>query len=130
MRSLFEHDVANTPSPLECALEHGRTERKTSECGREGRTFARRSGREHGSGLPLEGIVRKRGCALFWRVSPQSHSVHVRSLLRGLCDARRQARSPALLRTLRVTVSIYDGPSVNAELRPWESHPLAWLRPV
>ncbi|MFY9854136.1 MAG: hypothetical protein WAK26_09705, partial [Terracidiphilus sp.] len=28
-------------------------------------------------------------------------------------------------RTLRVTVSICDGPSVNAELRPWESRPLA-----
>jgi hypothetical protein len=26
---------------------------------------------------------------------------------------------------LRVTVSICDGPSVNAELRPWESRPLA-----
>jgi hypothetical protein len=26
---------------------------------------------------------------------------------------------------LRVTVSIYDGPSVNAELRPWEQGPLA-----
>ena len=31
---------------------------------------------------------------------------------------------------LRVTVSIYDGPSVNAELRPWESRPLAQLRKV
>lgn len=29
-----------------------------------------------------------------------------------------------------VTVSIYDGPSVNAELRPWESDPLAGLRHV
>jgi hypothetical protein len=33
-------------------------------------------------------------------------------------------------RTLRVTVSICDEPTVNAELRPWESRPLAWLRPV
>lgn len=32
--------------------------------------------------------------------------------------------------TLRVTVSIYDGPSANAELRPWEAGPLAWLRLV
>jgi hypothetical protein len=31
---------------------------------------------------------------------------------------------------LRVTVSIYDGPSANAELRPWEAGPLAWLRLV
>ena len=31
---------------------------------------------------------------------------------------------------LRVTVSVYDGPSVNAELRPWEAGPLAWLRLV
>jgi hypothetical protein len=29
---------------------------------------------------------------------------------------------------LRVTVSIFDGPSVNAELRPWEQGPLARLR--
>ena len=26
MRSLLEHDVTNTPSPLECAREHGRTD--------------------------------------------------------------------------------------------------------
>ena len=31
---------------------------------------------------------------------------------------------------LRVTVSICDGPSVNAELGTWEAGPLAWLRPV
>ena len=31
---------------------------------------------------------------------------------------------------LRVTVSICDGPSVNAELGAWESDPLARLRPV
>ena len=29
---------------------------------------------------------------------------------------------------LRVTVSIFDGPSVNAELGTWESDPLARLR--
>jgi hypothetical protein len=32
--------------------------------------------------------------------------------------------------TLRVTVSTFGGPSVNAELGTWESRPLAWLRPV
>jgi len=31
---------------------------------------------------------------------------------------------------LRVTVSTFGGPSVNAELGTWESRPLAWLRPV
>ena len=31
---------------------------------------------------------------------------------------------------LRVTVSIFDGPSVNAELGTWEPGPLAWLRRV
>jgi hypothetical protein len=31
---------------------------------------------------------------------------------------------------LRVTVSTYGGPSVNAELGAWESRPLARLRPV
>lgn len=31
---------------------------------------------------------------------------------------------------LRVTVSSFAGPSANAELRPWEAGPLAWLRLV
>ncbi|MGA2251692.1 hypothetical protein [Terracidiphilus sp.] len=31
---------------------------------------------------------------------------------------------------LRVTVSTFGGPSVNAELGTWESRPLARLRPV
>jgi hypothetical protein len=31
-------------------------------------------------------------------------------------------------RALRVTVSVCDGPSVNAELRPWEQGPLAGIR--
>jgi hypothetical protein len=49
----------------------------------------------------------------------------------GLYAALRQARSSASASpALRVTVSIYDGPSVNAELRPWEAGPLAWLRLV
>jgi hypothetical protein len=33
-------------------------------------------------------------------------------------------------RALRVTVSVFDGPSVNAELRPWEAGPLAGIRLV
>ena len=130
MKDLLEHDVASTPQLWRVLLSIAAPNFITSESGREMRLFVRRSGRESGSGLPLDSVVRKQGCALFWRVSPRCHSVHVRSLLRGLCDARRQARSSALLRTLRVTVSICDGPSLNAELRPWESRPLAWLRPV
>jgi hypothetical protein len=72
MISLLEHDVANTPSAFECALGHGRTEQKTSECRCKCRVFARMSGRERGSGLPLDGIVRKRGmCVVLVRVSPE-----------------------------------------------------------
>jgi hypothetical protein len=130
MRNLLERDVTICPHIWDVLLNMTTPNFKTSECRCKCRTFARRSGRERCSGLRLDGVVRKRVCALFWRVSPQCHSVHVRSLLRGLCDARRQARSSALLRTLRVTVSICDGPTVNAELRPWESRPLARLRPV
>src|SRR4051812_5895472 len=130
MRNLLERDVTICPGLWHVLLSMTAPNFKTSECGCKCRTFPKRSGRERGSGSPWDGIVRKRVCALFWRVSPKFHSVHVRSLLRGLCDARRQARSSALLRTLRVTVSIFDGPTVNAELRPWESRPLAWLRPV
>jgi hypothetical protein len=52
---------------------------------------------ESGSGLPVDGITRKqRDCGFRMRVSEYNSSL-ARSLLRGFCDARRQARSSALL---------------------------------
>jgi hypothetical protein len=72
MKSLLEHDAANTPSLLGCALEHDRTEQKTSECGCEGRFFARRSGRDRDSGLPLGWHRQEAGmCVVLARVSPE-----------------------------------------------------------
>ncbi len=71
MKSFLEHDVANTPSPLERVLEHGRAERRRANTDARGRCFARMSGRERGSGLPLEGIVRERRMRVVQvRVSP------------------------------------------------------------
>src|SRR6266568_938057 len=54
MKSLLEHDAANTPSPLERVLEHGRTEHRRANTDARGRCFAQRSGRECRSGLPLK----------------------------------------------------------------------------
>jgi len=88
----------------------------------------------------IYGIARKRGvCMVQMRVSPDQFltcSVTASGPLRRpaasslFCFATtppRNNRVPGTpdYRTLRVTVSICDGPSVNAELRPWESRPLA-----
>lgn len=54
MKSLFERDVVNTSSPLECALEHGRTELQDERIRMRGPLLCPRSGRECGSGMPLK----------------------------------------------------------------------------
>jgi len=132
MKSLPGHDAAIGDSLLTGAFWHGRAGRKTSDCECEMRLFIGRSGRERGgSGLPASGIAKeRRGCMVRMRVSP----VQFR-LLPGHCFGAYATPGGGLAlllcyRTLRVTVSICDGPSVNAELRPWESRPLARLRQV
>ena len=101
MTSLLGHGGTNGISPLLCAYERGRAELQ-DERYRVRDTVLYCSGRgqttRNGSGLPVaHGIARKRGvCIVLMRVS-QFHSSLARSLLRGLCDARRQARSSALL---------------------------------
>jgi len=88
-----------------------------------------------------DGIARKQGvCIVQMRVSPDQFltcSVTASGLLRRpaasslFCfDSTTPSRNNRVPGTpdfiaLRVTVSICDGPSVNAELRPWESRPLA-----
>jgi hypothetical protein len=145
MTSLLGHGEANEISSLLCALEHGHAERQTRECKREMRLFVQRSGEEkRGSGVAghwTDGIVRKqRVCIVQMRVSPVQFltcSVTASGLLRRpaagslFCfdsttpSHNNRVPGPPDFIALRVTVSICDGPSVNAELRPWESRPLA-----
>jgi hypothetical protein len=130
MKSLLGHGVTIGISSLLCALEHGRAEQQTHDTGCEMRLFVLRSGDEGcGSGLPVIGLAASPGsaesCIVQMRASPDQFltcSVTASGLL------RRPAASSLfcfVFDALRVTASICDGPSVNAELRPWESRPLA-----
>ena len=130
MRSLLGHGVANGISPLLRAFEGGRSEQQTSDTECEMRLYVQwSSGEESGSGFAghwTDGIARmRRVCSVQMRVSPDQFltcSVTASELL------RRPAASSLfcfVFDALRVTVSICDGPSVNAELRPWESRSLA-----
>jgi hypothetical protein len=123
-------NVTNKPSCRGCAFERSRAEQKTSEYGCDMRLFAGGLDGKSESGLPAYVIGGKQMSSLFNCVSPTTNPAVTRSLLRGQTDARRQARSSASATPPSVTVSICDGPSVNAELRPWESAPLARLRQV
>jgi hypothetical protein len=128
MTSLLGHGEANGISPLLCALERGRAEQKTSDAGCEMRLFVPRSGGEKVDLVcrSLEWHRQEAGvCIVQMRVSPDQ-------FLTCSVTASGPLRRPAAgslfcfaLHALRVTVSICDGPSVNAELRPWESRPLA-----
>ena len=61
MQSLLGHGEANGISPLLCALERDHAEWKTCDAGCEMRLFVPRSdGEKCGSGLPGNGIARKR----------------------------------------------------------------------
>jgi hypothetical protein len=99
MKSLLGHGVTIGISSLLCALEHDRAEQPTSESGCEMRLFVLRSGNEEcGSGLPVIALMASPGSvkfAWFRCESPRINSSLARSLLRGHCDARRQARSSA-----------------------------------
>jgi len=126
MQSLLGHDEANGITPLLCALEHDRAEWKTRDAGCEMRLFIPRSDARSGD-LVCRGMA-----------SPGSGSSVVLEgclpvpFLTSSVTASGPLRRPAAgslfcfdCIALRVTVSICDGPSVNAELRPWESRPLA-----
>jgi len=130
MTSLLGHGVANGISPLLRAFEGGRSEQQTSDTGCAMRLFVQwSSGEESGSGFAghwTDGIARKRGvCMVQMRVSPAQF---LTCSVTASGPMRRPAASSLFcfdFIALRVTVSICDGPSVNAELRPWESRPLA-----
>lgn len=130
MNSDLGRGVANRISPYCALLSVATPNFKTSECGCEMRLFVPRSGDEkRGSrfaGHWTDGIARKRGVCMVWmRVSP------VQFLTCSVTASGPMRRPAAGLLfcfdciALRVTVSICDGPSANAELRPWESRPLA-----
>jgi len=150
MTSLLGHGGANEIPSFLCALERGRAEfqdvrmrvRDAMPC--IAVFVPRLGGEERGSAfadLLTDGIARKRGvCIVQMRVSPDQFltcSVTASGLLRRpaasslFCfDSTTPSRINRVPGTpdfiaLRVTVSICDGPSVNAELRPWESRPLA-----
>jgi hypothetical protein len=129
MRSLPGLGVTDGISPLLCALECSRAEQQTRDTGCEMRLFVSRFGSEEGeSGFAGHwyGVTRKRGvCMVQMRVSPDQF---LTCSVTASGPLRRPAASSLfcfVFDALRVTVSICDGPSVNAELRPWESRPLA-----
>jgi hypothetical protein len=126
MQSLLGHGEANGITPSLCAIECDHAEWKTRDTGREMRLFVQRSDARSWDLLC-------RGMA-----SPGSGDCIVLEVclpvpfLTSSVTASGPLRRPAAgslfcfdCIALRVTVSICDGPSVNAELRPWESRPLA-----
>jgi hypothetical protein len=126
MQSLLGHGEANEISPFICALERDHAECKTCDTGHEMRLFVQRSDARSGD-LVCRGMA-----------SPGSGSSVVLEVclpvpfLTSSVTASGPMRRPAAgslfcfdCIALRVTVSICDGPTVNAELRPWESRPLA-----
>jgi hypothetical protein len=129
MQHLLAHGEADGISPLLCALECSRAELKTRDTRCEMQLFVpRSSGEKRGPGLPVIGPMASPGSREFaWFRSESPGAI---PHLLGHCFgafATPGGKLALLLccRTLRVTVSICDGPSVNAELRPWESRPLA-----
>ena len=130
MESLLGHGRTNGISPLLCALECSRAEQQTRDTGCEMRLFVSRFGSEEGesgfAGHWTDGIARKRRvCMVQMRVSPVQF---LTCSVTASGPLRRPAASSLFcfdFIALRVTVSICDGASVNAELRPWESRPLA-----
>ena len=131
MNRLLGHGVANQISPSRCDLESASCERKTSEHGCGMRFLAQRSGERDGSGLPVAGIAKKRLSRIVLKcvshIYPASCSVTASGSIRRPAAGSLFCFGYA---TLRVTVSTFGGPTANAELRPWESDPLAWLRRV
>jgi len=131
MNRLLGNAVAKKAQSPTCAFERDCAELKTDEYGCEMRFFASRSGGRSESGLPVDGIARKRWSRIVLKrvshIYPASCSVTASGSIRRPAAGSLFCFGYA---ALRVTVSTFGGPSANAELRPWESDPLAWLRPV
>jgi hypothetical protein len=78
MRDLLEHDVANTPRLRHVLLSVAAPNGTTGESGHDMRLFVRRSGSDVVLVCRWMASSGSRVYALFWRVSPQGHPVHVR----------------------------------------------------
>jgi hypothetical protein len=126
MQSLLGHGEANGITPLLCALECDRAEWQTRGNRCEMPLFVPRSGGEkvdrvcRGSGIARK---REQHCSSVCLPVP-----FLTSSVTASGPLRRPAASSLFCfccAALWVTVSICDGPTVNAELRPWESRPLA-----
>lgn len=130
MKSLLKHDAANTSLLWDVLLSMIAPNFETSD------TQASAAVLLGGQAADVVLVCRSMassgsgGCALFKCVSLQCHSVPCSVTASG--PMRRPAAGSffCFATHLPVTVSICDGPTVNAELRPWESRPLARLRPV
>jgi len=131
MQSLLGYGEANEITSLLCALERDYAEWKTCDAGCEMRLFVPRSDGEKND-LVCRGMASPGSgdCVALEECLPVP-------FLTSSVTASGPLRRPAAgslfcfdCIALRVTVSICDGPSVNAELRPWESRPLAQLRKV
>jgi hypothetical protein len=126
MQSLLGHGEADGIKPSLCALERDHAEWKTCDVGCEMPLFVPRSGARS-----MDLVCRGNGIARKREQHCSSVCLPV-SFLTSSVTASGPLRRPAASSlfcfdciALRVTVSICDGPSVNAELRPWESRPLA-----
>jgi hypothetical protein len=101
MQHLLGHGVTIGISSLLCALEHGRSEQQSAiPNARCVSLFHGLAARKADLDLPVFGLTASPGSVEFVSFrceSPQINSSLARSLLRGFCDARRQARSSALL---------------------------------
>jgi hypothetical protein len=126
MRNLLGHGEGIRISPLLCALERGRAEQQKRDTGCEIRPYVPRSG-AGSMDLVCRGMASPGSgdCIVLEACLPVP-------FLTSSVTASGPMRRPAAgslfcfcCAALRVTVSICDGPSVNAELRPWESRPLA-----
>ena len=95
MKSLLGHGEVNEISPILCALERDHAERKTCDAGCEMQFFVPRSDSEKVDLVCREMASPRSGRSIVLQRVSQFHSSLARSLLRGLCDARRQARSSA-----------------------------------
>ena len=126
MQSLLGHGEANGITPLLCALERDHAEWRTCDAGCKMPLFVQRSDARSGDlvcrGMASPGSVESVVLEACLPVPFLTSSVTASGPL------RRPAAGSLfcfVFDALRVTVSICDGPSVNAELRPWESRPLA-----
>ena len=126
MKSLLGHGEVNEISPILCALERDHAERKTCDAGCEMQFFVPRSDSEKVDLVCREMASPGSGRSIVLEACLPVPFLTCSVTASGLM--RRPAAGSLFcfdFIALRVTVSICDGPTVNAELRPWESRPLA-----